>query len=107
MTEVRIDPQQAPARAELLLGAFRTRRLAATLRELPVLAGPNGGRTGDAVLDECGAVQALPGKSAGDLARIDGVTPRTRPRSARRSPRRETIANPSAAPASSPPRAAL
>ena len=48
-----------------------------------------------------------PRESAGDLARIDGVTPRTRPRSASSSPRPETIANPSAAPTSSPPRTAL
>ena len=46
--------------------------------ELPaILADPNGGRTADAELNECGAVQALPQESAGDLARIDGVTPRT------------------------------
>ena len=44
---------------------------------LAILAGPNVGRTADAVLDECGAVRALPHKSAGDLARIDGVTPKT------------------------------
>ena len=44
---------------------------------LTILAGTNGGRTADAVLDECGAVQALPQESAGDLARIDGATPRT------------------------------
>ena len=41
---------------------------------LTIPAGPNGGRTADAVLDECGAV---PEESAGGLARIDGVTPRT------------------------------
>ena len=46
------------------------------------------------MLDECAPVQALPRESADDLARIDGVTPRTRPRSARFSPRPETIANP-------------
>ena len=44
---------------------------------LTILAGPNGRRTADAVLDECGAVHALPHESADDLARIDGVTPRT------------------------------
>ena len=44
---------------------------------LTILAGPGGSRTADAVLGECGAVQALPHESAGDLARIDGVTPRT------------------------------
>ena len=44
---------------------------------LTILVGPDGGRTADAVLDECGAVQALPRESAGDLARIDGVTPGT------------------------------
>ena len=44
---------------------------------LAILAGPNGGRTTDAVLDECGTVQALPRESAGDLARIIGVTPGT------------------------------
>ena len=44
---------------------------------LTILAGPNGSRAADAVLDDCGAVQALPQESAGDLARIDGVTPRT------------------------------
>ena len=43
---------------------------------LTILAGPNGSRAADAVLDECGAVQALPQESAGDLARLDGVTPR-------------------------------
>ena len=43
---------------------------------LTILTGPNGGRTADAVLGECGAVQALPHESADDLARIDGVTPR-------------------------------
>ena len=43
---------------------------------LTILAGPSGSRAADAVLDECGAVQALPQESAGDLARIDGVTPR-------------------------------
>ena len=43
---------------------------------LTILAGPNGSRAADAVLDECGAVQALPQENAGDLARIDGVTPR-------------------------------
>ena len=43
---------------------------------LTILAGPNGSRAADAMLDECGAVQALPHESAGDLARIDGVTPR-------------------------------
>ena len=44
---------------------------------LAMLAGPNGSRTADVVLDECGAVQALPQESTGDLARIDGATPRT------------------------------
>ena len=94
----------------LRIGAVRTRRLAATLREaelLTVLAGPDGGRTADAVLDERGAVQALPRESAGDLARINGVTPRTRSRSAKSSPQPETIVKPSAALTSSPPRAAL
>ncbi len=43
---------------------------------LTILAGPAGSRAADAVLGECGAVQALPQESAGDLARIDGVTPR-------------------------------
>ncbi len=43
---------------------------------LTILAGPSGSRAADAVLGECGAVQALPQESAGDLARIDGVTPR-------------------------------
>ena len=43
---------------------------------LTILAGPNGGQAADAVLAECGPVQALPRESAGDLARIDGVTPR-------------------------------
>ena len=44
---------------------------------LAILSDPNGGRTADVVLDECGAVQAPPQESAGDLAHIDGVTPRT------------------------------
>ena len=45
---------------------------------LAILAGPNGSRTADLLLDECGTVQAPPQKeSAGDLARIDGITPRT------------------------------
>ncbi len=43
---------------------------------LTILAGPAGNRAADAVLGECGAVQTLPQESAGDLARIDGVTPR-------------------------------
>lgn len=44
---------------------------------LTILAGPAGSRAADAVLGECGgAVQTLPRESAGDLARIDGVTPR-------------------------------
>ena len=43
---------------------------------LTILAGPNGRRTADAVLSECGAVQSLPHESADDLARLDGVTPR-------------------------------
>ena len=43
---------------------------------LTILAGPAGSRAADAVLDKCGPVQALPQESAGDLARIDGVTPR-------------------------------
>ena len=38
---------------------------------------PAGSRAADAVLGECGAVQTLAQESAGDLARIDGVTPRT------------------------------
>ena len=131
---MRLDPRQAPARAELLLaadfgrqapgrpihcrlesedngagdpGRVGSRRRLREAELLPVLAGPDGSRTADAVLDECGAVQALPRESAGDFARIDGVTPRTRPRSASSSPRPETIANSSAAPTSSPPRAAL
>ena len=140
MTEVRLDPRQAPARAELLLAADfgheaprapdprparepgQRRRAEADDRRRPdapargdaargrAAAGPrrpNDGRTADAVQGECGAVQALPRESAGDLVRIDGVTPRTRPRSASSSPRPETIANSSAAPSSSPPRAAL
>ena len=43
---------------------------------LTILAGPAASRPADAVLDERGAVQALLQESAGDLARIDGVTPR-------------------------------
>lgn len=43
---------------------------------LTILVGPNGQRTADAVLEECGAVQALPQESAVDLARIAGMTPR-------------------------------
>ena len=43
---------------------------------LTILAGPAGSRAADAVLGECGAVQTLPQESAGDLARIHGVTPR-------------------------------
>ena len=42
---------------------------------LTILAGPAGSRHADAVLDERGRVQALLQESAGDLARIDGVTP--------------------------------
>ncbi len=45
------------------------------------------------MLDECRAVQALPRESAGELARIDGVTPRARPRSARSSTAARTNAN--------------
>ena len=44
---------------------------------LAILAGPNGGRTADAVLNECGAEHALPPGELGDLAHIDGVTPGT------------------------------
>ena len=130
MTEVELDPRQAPARAELLLAAdfgrqapgrpihrrlesegngagdLGPRLKISAVRDAPArgdaargraAAGPrrpNGGRSADAVLDECGAVQALPRESVGDLARIDGVTPRTRSRSARSSPQPETIANP-------------
>ena len=42
-----------------------------------LLAGPDGGRTADAVLVGCGTAETLPRESADDLVRIDGVTPRT------------------------------
>ena len=126
---MRFDPQQAPARAELLLaadfgrqapgrpihgrlesedngagdpgprlkvGAVQTRRLAATRHEaelLPVLAGPTAAGPPTPCSTTAGRCRPCP-ESAGDLARIDGVTPRTRPRSAKSSPRPETIANP-------------
>ena len=93
MTGKRLDPRQAPARAELLLAADFGRQASGRPIHGRLESEDNG--AGD------------PRESAGDLARIDGVTPRTRPRSARSSPRPETIANPSAAPSSSPPRAAL
>ncbi|MDE0456098.1 MAG: DNA repair protein RadC [Chromatiales bacterium] len=43
---------------------------------IAIITGTNGQRTAAAVLEECGAVQALPQETADDLARIDGVTPR-------------------------------
>ena len=83
---MRLDPRQAPTRAELLLAADFGRQAPGRPIHGRLESEDNG---------------------AGDLARIDGVTPRTRPRSARSSPRPEAITNPSAAPTSSPPRAAL
>ena len=130
MTEVRFDPRQAPAGAELLLAADfgrqapgapdpRPARERGQRRQRPraeaedrrrpdapargdaarrrAAAGPrrpNGGRTADALLDECGEAQALPREGGGDLARIHSVTPRTRPRSARSSPRPENDRQP-------------
>ena len=44
---------------------------------LTILAGPAGSRAADAVLGECGRCRPCPKERAGDLARIDGVTPRT------------------------------
>ncbi len=58
-------------------------------RSSPAPTGPDRRRGAGRARDGAGPAP----KSAGDLVRIDGVTPRTRPRSARFSPRPETIAN--------------
>ena len=76
------DPHQAPARAELLLATD----VGPKARGRPIH---------DRLESEDGdnEARAEPDESAGDLARIDGVTPRTCPRSANSSPRPETTAN--------------
>ena len=89
------DPHQAPARAELLLAADGGPKA----RGRPI-HGRLESEDGDS------EARAEPDESAGDLARIHGVTPRTRPRSANASPRPKRSPTPSATPASSAPRAA-
>ena len=76
------DPHQAPARAELLLAADGGPKT----RGRPI-HGRLENEDGDS------EARAEPDESVGDLARIDGVTPRTRPRSTNASPRPETTAN--------------
>ena len=76
------DPHQAPARAELLLAAG----FGPKARGRPI----HGRLESD---DGDSEARAEPDESAGDRARIDGVTPRTRPRSANASPRPETTAD--------------
>ena len=75
------DPHQAPARAELLLAAG----FGPKARGRPI----HGRLESD---DGDSEARAEPDENAGDRARIDGVTPRTRPRSANASPRPETTA---------------
>ena len=89
------DPHQAPAHAELLLATD----VGPKARGRPI-HGRLESEDGDS------EARAEPDERAGDLARIDGVTPRTRLRSANSAPRPERPPTPAAALASSAPRAA-